>query len=100
MWGSKVVSKAHEVVPVHVRTLKHFVRHREFLGGDTQITKNLICKTLRKLTIVALDQRHAFIAIDVARTDFLRRIVGSAAYAKLGEGGVVMKVINPVDFSR
>jgi len=66
MRRTKAVGQAREVIPVHDRAFKHLVCDREFLGGDTQIAKNFISESLGEFTVVTLDQRHAFIAIDVA----------------------------------
>jgi hypothetical protein len=86
----------HEIRPVHLRRFEHFRGLRKFLFRDAQVAEYLFGKALGKLAVIAPHQGHTFVARDVARADFLRCIVGGAADAELGEGGVVVKIVDAV----
>src|SRR5688500_10013872 len=74
-----------EVRPIDDRLLEHLRCRREFLRRDAQIAEDLLREALRELPVETTHQRHAFVAVDVGRTDLLRSVVGGAADAELDE---------------
>ena len=96
MGRAEPVRETVEISPVHDRLLEHFRGLWELVRGNAEVPEDFLREPLWKFTIVAAHQRHAFRALDIARADFLRRVVSCAANAELDEGGVVVKVIDAV----
>src|SRR6478752_10731110 len=90
------VGQLHEVGTVHRRRLEHLRGLREFLGRDAEVAEDFVGEALRELAVVAPHQGDALVARDVAGADLLRRIVGCAANAELGEGRVVVEVVDAI----
>src|SRR6185369_3350017 len=96
MGRAEGVGQSHEVVAVHQWGLEHLRSLRKLPGRNAEVAEDFLGESLRELTVVAAHQGHAFVARDVAGPDFLRRVVGRTADAELGEGGVVVEIVDAV----
>src|SRR6202022_1062845 len=96
MRRAKAVAEMHEVFAIHDRRLELSARVRKLAARQAQIVKDLVGKTFWKFAVEAANERPPPPARDIARADFLRRIVGCPADAEFYESRVVVKVIDTV----
>ncbi len=90
------VRHAVKIVPVHNRLLKSLTRNRIFRIRDTEVSKNLLSKSLGEFAVVFSDESYTLFTRDLLVANFLRSIVGRTANAEFYVSRVVMKIINLV----
>ena len=60
MGRSKSVTQVKEVIPVHFRLLKHFLRFGKGFGIKAEVFKNFLFESFWKFPVIALNKGNSF----------------------------------------